>query len=213
MRRRPLLAAFVPLLAAPACAQPAAERPTNLRPTRDVAIRYRVTGPDQGEMRIAHSAAAEAIRTDYAGFGPPGPVIADIANRRLILLLEHQRAARVHPLSEPELRTFRQPEPGTRFARLGTERIAGHACTLWRIIPPMPGAPPLTVCLTEAGAMLRAEEGGQRAEALEVIYAVQDPALFRIPDGWRVVRDCRGRRPPPPAAGTAAPAPRLCFVP
>jgi hypothetical protein len=53
----------------------------------------------------------------------------------------------------------------------------------------MPGAPPLAVCLTEDGAMLRAEEGGQRAEALEVTYAVQDPALFRIPDGWRVVRD------------------------
>jgi hypothetical protein len=187
MRRSPLAALL--LATATACAQPAAERPANLQPTRDVAVSYRVTGPEQGEMRVTFSAAAEAIRTDYAGFGPPGPVIADIRNRRVVMLLEDQRMARIHLLSEPEIRTFREPEPGTRFTRLGTERIAGHACTLWRITPAMPGAPPVTMCLTEDGVMLRTEEGEQRAEAVQVTYAPQDPALFRIPQGWQVVRD------------------------
>ncbi|MBX6374970.1 MAG: hypothetical protein IRZ13_12135 [Acetobacteraceae bacterium] len=192
MRRRPILAAAIVALLAigPACAQPASEdRPANLQPTRDVSVTYRVTGLGQGEMRITYSAAAEAIRTDFSGFGPPGPVIADIRNRRMIMLLEDQRTARIHLLSEPEIRTFRQPEPGTRFARLGTERIAGHACTLWRITPAMPGAPPVTMCLTEDGVMLRTEEEGERAEAVQVTYAPQDPALFGIPQGWQVVRD------------------------
>lgn len=187
MRRLTLPALL--LSAGPACAQPATDRPANLQPTRDVAVTYRVTGAEQGEMRITYSAAAEAIRTDFTGFGPPGPVIADIRNRRMVMLLEDQRMARIHLLSEPEIRTFRQPEPGTRFERLGTERVAGHGCTLWRITPAMPGAPPVAMCLTEDGVMLRTEEQSQRADAVEVRYAPQDPALFRIPQGWQVVRD------------------------
>ncbi|MBW8270954.1 DUF4412 domain-containing protein [Caldovatus aquaticus] len=187
--RRPLLALALLLAAGPARAQPGAERPANLQPTRDVAVTYRVTGAEQGEMRITYSAAAEAIRTDFSGFGPPGPVIADIRNRRMVLLLAAERTARIHLLSEPEIRTFRQPEPGTRFQRLGTERIAGHPCTVWRIAPAMPGAPPVAMCLTEDGVMLRTEEAGQRAEAVQVTCAPQDPALFRIPEGWQVVRD------------------------
>jgi hypothetical protein len=175
------------VVAAPAFAQ---DRPANLQPTRDVAIAYRVGGASgEGTMRIAFSAAAQAIRTDFTGFGPPGPVIADISGRRMILLLEAERTAIVQPIDEAEARSFREPDPGTRFTRQGTDRVAGTACTTWRVEPPpeiaRAGARPVTTCLTEDGVMLRSEEGGQRAEATQVTYAPQDPARFRVPDGWR----------------------------
>ena len=180
------LAAALLAGAVPARAQ---DRPANLQPTRDVAVTYRVSGGEQGEMRIAYSAAAQALRTDFSGFGPPGAVIADIGGRRMILLIEAERTAMIQPMGEAELRSVREPDPGTRFTRLRSERVAGTACTLWRVDPPpevaRAGAQPVTTCLTEDGVMLRSEEAGMHAEATQVAYAAQDPARFRVPNGWR----------------------------
>jgi hypothetical protein len=78
-----------------------------------------------------------------------------------------------------------------RLRREGTDRVAGQACTVWRIDPPAGEEDEVKrACITADGVPLRLVSGeGSEAEtdyvATEVSYAPQDPARFRVPQGYR----------------------------
>jgi hypothetical protein len=84
--------------------------------------------------------------------------------------------------------------PDDKATREGTDRVAGHDCTVWRIEPkkddPDDGeAKVKRACVTADGVPLRVVEGeGEQRRttvATRVEYARQDPAQFRVPEGYR----------------------------
>ena len=75
---------------------------------------------------------------------------------------------------------------GAAFAARGTARIAGLDCTQWATTD-TDGRPTLA-CITQDGVLLQAASGDHvLLVAVEVRYAEQDAALFRVPEGYRRV--------------------------
>lgn len=73
------------------------------------------------------------------------------------------------------------------YARRGADRVAGLPCTEWQTTD-SEGAPTLA-CITEDGVLLRARRGREvLVQAVRVQYGPQDPAAFRVPDGYRRVQ-------------------------
>ena len=180
------------------------DRPPML-PTRDVAVTYRVVGAPAWaeETRISWLASEGRQRIEWPGgvrvtvvdHRSPGESFTMYDGVRSVFML---RAG-----EEPAIGTFGGPEATGRFVRVGTASYAGQTCTVWRY-----GVERSTgeVCIAADGAMLRGVtvleyEGQTQAGGLEAIrvgYGPQDPARFRWPDGYRVVR-----RPAPPSAAGA----------
>jgi len=75
--------------------------------------------------------------------------------------------------------------PDARFTREGRERIAGHACTVWRF-KSQDGEG--RICMTADGAMLRnlGTILGQTmgVEAIQVARMAQGPARFQRPTDY-----------------------------
>lgn len=86
------------------------------------------------------------------------------------------------------------PSAGGRFVREGLDRAAGYACTVWRA-EDRAGNVTASACVTEAGVPLRLvplaaagqDQVGAGLEAVAVSMAPQDPARFRVPDGYEVL--------------------------
>ena len=83
-------------------------------------------------------------------------------------------------------------EPGDTVTREGADRVAGHDCAVWRIEARKDDgddeAKVKRACVTADGVPLRVvEEGEERRTtvATKVEYARQDPAQFRVPEGYR----------------------------
>ncbi len=192
-------------------ARAAEERPVFL-PTRDVDVTYRVTGgPNTGvELRLAWLAGERKLRVE-----PPGPAwgILNLASQKLTMvhpgtrsLLELPANALPGGLALPS-----EPPPGAKFTRLGQRRVAGLACTLWRLDDARSaGASQGETCLTADGVMLRSSgrAGGQSGalEATQVSYARQDPARFRPPADFRPLALPDGLRLPFGGGGGGMPA-------
>ncbi|WP_431267483.1 DUF4412 domain-containing protein [Dankookia sp. P2] len=198
MRRS--LPALLLLAALPAAAQ---ERPVMV-PTRDVAVTYRVTaGQGQGhELRMAWLVAERKLRVDAEG--APGWSVIDQAARRMLVVMEQQRAVLELPANTGPggLSIPTEPPAGARFTKGGSDTVAGLRCTLWRYED---GDKRGETCLTADGVMLRSSGGqGSRTgavEATKVVYAPQDPARFQAPPGYRSMPLPPGLVPP----GLAAP--------
>jgi len=180
MRRPLLLLALLPLAAGPVSAQP---RPPTF-PTRDVAVTYRVLGnlspQAPREFTAAALAAGGMLRLESPAY--PAWVLADRAGRT-DMVVDSLRAVTPAPVRQQEgARLLRMVETA-RLTRTGTARQAGQPCTTYRWEQENGRG---TACVTADGVLLRGvNERGEGIEATGVDYARQDPARFRVPDGYR----------------------------
>jgi hypothetical protein len=203
---RPLLPVLALLAAGPAMAQ---ERPVMV-PTRDVAVSYRVTaGQGQGhELRMAWLVAERKLRVDAVG--APGWSVIDQRAKRMLVVMEQQRAVLEVPANSGPggLSIPTEPPASARFTKGGSATVAGLRCTLWRYED---GDKQGETCLTADGVMLRSSGGqGGRTGAVEataVAYGAQDPARFRAPAGYPVMQLPPGLAPSALLPGAPA-APR-----
>jgi hypothetical protein len=161
-------------------------------PTRDFSATYRMTGVQDMELRMAWLTAEGVLRLDT----PQGVLLQDTRRNRTTILMTEQR---VFVESDGDDDDDRGPgiglvKPGSRVTRLGSDRIAGHGCTVWRIEEPREDpedeAEVSQACLTEDGVPLRVvemqgEDEKSRTTATRLEYARQDPARFRVPAGYR----------------------------
>lgn len=176
------------LLALPALAQPAGPPAA---PTRDVAVTYRgQDGRRAEEVQVRWSVTEGKLRMQTPG----GAFIHDSRGNRDIILMTEQRmfveggADRRHGMG------FDLVEPGDRVTREGNDKVAGLDCTVWRIETkkedPEDEAKVKRACVTADGVPLRVvetegEEQKSSFTATRVEYGRQDPAQFRVPEGYR----------------------------
>ncbi|MBR0674434.1 DUF4412 domain-containing protein [Neoroseomonas soli] len=173
------------LIAALPVAAQAQDRP-EIYPTRDVAVTYHVTGGGTGaEMTMLWSAAARLMRMNMPGGA--GYMVADHANQRGFMVMEAMRMIMDVPMDQAA--GYQKDLANARFTRGGTERIAGTACTVWRYQGQVGSG---EACITADGVMLRGQGASQgqqgRMEAVRVVYAQQEPALFRRPQGYQAMQ-------------------------
>ncbi|MBD0272284.1 MAG: hypothetical protein ICV73_10175 [Acetobacteraceae bacterium] len=162
-----------------------------IAPTRDVAVTYRMTGKETGELRVAWLVAEEKVRIET----PRGVIIQDGRESRDTVLMTEQR---MFVTGTSDRRRggggWSLAEPGDTVTREGADRVAGHECAVWRIEAKKddPDDEPKVkrACVTADGVPLRVVEGeggeGRTATvATRVEYGRQDPAQFRVPEGYR----------------------------
>lgn len=187
-RRLPLSAAAL-LLASTGSAS-AQDRPPML-PARDVSVVYRVVGgpPSVPEMRVSWLAgeARQRIETPNGA----GATVVDHKNLDASFLVVDQRRV-VMPLPVGAGAAAGLPGGANatgRFTRTGTAAYAGLPCTAWRYEDAKQAG---DACITADGVLLRGvrtHEGRTGGlEATAVAYGPQDPARFRRPEGYQVVR-------------------------
>lgn len=174
-----LLPLFVPGVAA------AQDRPL-LQPTRDVEVTYQTApGGTATEQRTRWLAAEHRMRLDT-----PAPglyMIVDYAARRMSMVSDRDRGVVDMAAGAGPLPGGAGGAPGGAYARRGTDRVAGLPCTEWQTTD-SEGAATLA-CITDDGVMLRARRGTEvLVQAARVRYGPQDPAAFRVPDGYRRVQ-------------------------
>lgn len=190
-----LAAVMAIALSLPAQAQEA----PRLFPSRDVAVTYRVTsgGPLQ-EIAIAWAAAARLMRIELPGMGY---TIADFAGQKGFMVMQIPQPM-VMDIPMAQAAGHVRALEAARFTRLGTDRVAGIACTNWRHEGPQGSG---TGCFTDDGVMLRSQGAAQGMqgglEALNVTYGAQDVARFQRPAGAPSMQMPGGVLPgSPPAA-------------
>jgi hypothetical protein len=161
-------------------------------PSRDVAVRYRVPNTPPTTDSVAWLVSEGRIRTEGRALTRRVTHLIDTRTGNVTALLDSDRTyhdlGRVAPAMTQDHSFVR---PGTRLTREGADRVAGLACTVWRV--QTQGSSPDDVrraCITEDGVPLRLVEGsGSDAETLyeatQVSYEPQDPARFRVPQGYQ----------------------------
>jgi hypothetical protein len=170
----------VRLLAVAACLLPGlawAEAPP-ARPLRDVDVTYKVPVPGGANtallQRYRWSVQAQTQRVDLPTSG--NWMVLDFGRHRMSLV--HDQSREVVEIPAPP--SADQPTDSAAYTRLGTDNVAGLACTQWRTTDTR-GAETLA-CTTQDGVLLRAQSGGKvMMEATSVIYAPQDPTVFQTP--------------------------------
>jgi hypothetical protein len=161
-------------------------------PSRDVAVRYRVPDSPPTTDRVAWLAAEGRMRTEGRALTRRVTHVIDTRSSNVTALLDSERT--YHDLgrvASAMTQDYSFIRPGMRLTREGADRVAGLACTIWRV--EVQGRSPDDVrraCITEDGVPLRLVEGrGADAETLyeatEVSYEPQDPARFRVPQGYQ----------------------------
>jgi hypothetical protein len=171
-------------------AQPGAQSGPPLAPTRDFIATYRMTGEQDMELRMSWLTSGGVLRLDT----PQGALLQDTRRNRTTILMTEQRMFVEDDSDEDQGPGIGLVKPGSRVTRLGAERIAGHDCTVWRIEEPKEDpedeAEVTQACVTEDGVPLRTvemrgKEEKSRTIATRLEYARQDPARFRVPEGYR----------------------------
>lgn len=196
------------LASMPALAQ---DRPAAFTPTRDVSVEYRLQSEGQTQqMRMAWLAARGLMRMEM----PMGFAVMDQRSGQGFMVMPQQRMVMDMSAGNLPGGSLTRPPDTARFAREGQDRVAGQACTIWRVEDRGETA---RSCITADGVMLRTVTGtGQRGttiEATRVDYAAQDPAQFTRPQGFQSLQLPPGVGAPPggafPQRGTALPPPGL----
>jgi hypothetical protein len=181
---RPVLAAFA--LAMLATAAQAQTRPATF-PTRDVVVSYRVLGNASGqgprEFTVAALAAEGRLRVESPSM--PAWALADRRTGRTEMVMDSMRVVTPSPLRQDEAVRYLRLAETARLTRAGTASQAGQTCANYRWEEQGQRG---TACLTADGVLLRGvNERGEGVEAVRVEYARQDPARFRVPEGYRRV--------------------------
>ena len=158
-----------------------AQEAPRLFPSRDVAVTYRVSGagPMQ-EVTMAWAAAPRLMRVELPGMGY---TIADFAGQKGFMVMQMPQPM-VMDIPMAQAAGHVRALEAARFTRLGTDRVAGVACTNWRHEGPQGSG---TGCFTDDGVLLRSQGAAQGIqgglEALNVSYGAQDMARFQRPAG------------------------------
>ncbi len=167
-------------------------------PRPQVDYRASVKTPQGTQMTMAHSKGR--MRMDVTGAEIPGTMTSfiDLSRSRMTVLIAAPGIdKRALEIELPASFAFVDPEgEGTRT---GTDTVAGEACDLWLMKPPV-GTAPVETCITADGIVLKAStaiEGKNVVvyEVLELERTPQDPALFELPKGVKVTKippACRG---------------------
>lgn len=175
---------LVTAAAPPARAQTAA-RPVT-RPTRDVDVVYLLH--QQGaplRQRSRWQVAKMRQRVDLQGDNTY--IIADGATQTVDMVNgANKRVVEVKTTPGPM-------QTGTGLTRLDQITVAGLPCTEWALpAPPGGDAPATHVCLTDDGVLLRTStDGVEQLRALTVTYGPEDPGVFAIPPGFKVIKPSR----------------------
>jgi hypothetical protein len=160
-------------------------------PTRDFSATYRMSGEMDVELRMSWLTSEGVLRLDM----PQGAMLQDTRRNRSTILMTEQRMFVEGDGGDDDHRGpgIGLVKPGSRVRRLGPDRVAGLACTSWRIEDPKPEgedeAEVSEACVTDDGVPLRVVEtlGGEersRTIATRVEYGRQDPSRFRVPAGY-----------------------------
>ena len=170
-------------LAAPAAAQ---DRPV-FPPARDVAVTYRVTIAQPNtppEVVLRYSAAQDRFRLDGSlpGGALAGYVLVDHKSGHASIVVEKLGLMMDAPRHAGLDQAF-MLENGRRFARQGSDTVAGLGCTVWHIDGDAASG---TACVTADGVLLRASGRDRKGrtgsvEATQVEYGPQAEALFVPP--------------------------------
>ncbi len=170
------------------CAAQAQDRPPPM-PTRDVRVSYQ-SEDRHNSNRVAWLAAEGRMRIETDA--QRGIMLVDTRGGGAVVILETERE--FHDLGRVAsvlAAPYQLAGPRQRLRREGADRVAGQACTVWRIDPPADEEDEVKrACITADGVPLRLVAGeGKEANveyvATEVTYAAQDPARFRVPAGYR----------------------------
>lgn len=187
MRRTALLLTLA--LAAPAAAQ----EPPRV-PTRDYAATYAMTGFGEASktIQVSFSAVSKRQRMDMSDAGQDISIIVELAGTGM-LMLEHgsrmamQLTAGAGPGGNMPISPI---DDDATLTRIGTDRVLGHACTIYRVT--RQGRPQGSACVTEHGIMLRGEfeEDGKRGrmEATRVSLDRQPAERFEVPPGYQTMQ-------------------------
>jgi len=179
--RRPLFALALCAAAFPALAQ---NRPASF-PTRDVVVTYRVLGnaspQTPREFTVAALAAEGRLRVEAPAM--PAWALADRRTGRTEMVMDSMRVVTPSPVRQDEAMRYIRLAETARLTGAGSASQAGQRCTNYRFEEQGQRG---TACLTADGVLLRGvNERGEGVEATRVEYARQDPARFRVPEGYR----------------------------
>lgn len=198
MRGRESLAAgcigIAALLAVAGMAGPASAQSTDgplLAPNHDVGVLYRLGGAMRvhgaEKLQASYVDGARRTRLDYFRWSE-----AKYAFDARIFDRESKREFEIRPevAAYVDRPIDKQPNPGlflTRdmsFTRLGTETVAGTACTDWGIT--VQGMPRGGACVTDDGVLLRltSADGVALMTATLVAYGKAPDSAFVPPDGY-----------------------------
>ena len=150
-------------------------------PTRDVTINYRVTAPGQPatEVRILSRPGGTPMRVDMLTEGTS--ILFDRKAGVMTMVVPEERMAMDLQLSAGQQDFVLNDR--MRFARRGTDTVAGLRCTVWDVTQ---GAERSTACISAEGVILRLlgrEAGGGRntMEATSVEFEMQPDSAFVPP--------------------------------
>jgi hypothetical protein len=174
------------------------EHPAYL-PTRDVAVTYNLDRENPGAPKQAHmyySAGTDRLRLETPG--QKEIVIFDRGAKTTTVVMVREHIYFQTPL-DPEMAAGFILNADMKFARGGTETIAGQRCTDWDVQSSQATG---TVCVTDDGVLLLGrgkdkEGGGGGLQATEVSYNPQPPSLFIPPADFRKIEmsDVPGKPP------------------
>lgn len=150
-------------------------------PARDVTVTYRVTAPGQPltEVRILARPGGTPMRVDMLTEGTS--ILFDRKAGVMTMVVPEERMAMDLPMSAGQQDFVLNDR--MRFARRGTDTVAGLRCTVWDVTL---GAERSTACISADGVMLRLlgrETGGVRStmEATSVEFETQPDSAFVPP--------------------------------
>ncbi|MFH5925862.1 hypothetical protein [Roseomonas xinghualingensis] len=173
------------LVLLPAFAQ-AQSRPATF-PTRDVVVSYRVLGKASPqtprEFTVAALASEGRLRVETPSM--PAWGLVDRHTGRSEMVMDVMRVVTPSPVRQEEAMRYLRLAENARLTSAGTAGQAGQRCTNYRWEQQGQRG---TACLTADGVLLRGvNERGEGIEAVRVDYVRQDPARFRVPEGYRRV--------------------------
>jgi hypothetical protein len=161
-------------------------------PTRDVAVTYRVDPAPPNTDTVAWLVSEGRIRTEGRALTQRVTHLIDMRGGGVTAVLDANRT--YHDLGRVAavmMGDYVFARPGLKLTREGSDTVAGVACTVWRVEEAATAPEDAKhACITADGVPLRLVEGsGAEAttqyEATRVAYASQDPARFRVPEGYR----------------------------
>jgi hypothetical protein len=186
----------------------AAQEHPPLVPAKDVTVEYHYksvpTGAPAQEGQSRISTAADGKRMRVEGFVPSGYMIMDRANSRTIMVMNTQHMYIEMPF-DPARAGPLMLRDNMKFARKGSDTVAGVRCTVWDIQGDQGSG---TGCITDDGVLLRAESNGRNGQvqmtATAVKYGALTDDLFQPPAGYQKLQTPTM----PPGAGRPAMPPQ-----
>lgn len=178
-------------------AGPAAADPIPL-PSSDFSLKANL--PRGATMNLAYSSGH--MRVEMARPDTPGTIVGliDLKARRMVMMTPNLPKVAVEMALPPEYVVGAQTGTGSK---VGHSQVAGEPCDLWQVDPPesRPDGShlgPTVACITPDGIALRAQT--ELKGTSQVLYEVeslargpQDPKLFLLPPGVKVMKIPQGR--------------------